>query len=39
MLQVLVCLNVMWVHLEQRSFPMTEEEFNEKMDSVAFYLK
>ena len=35
----LVCLNVMWVHLEQRSFPMTEAEYDEKMDLVAYYLK
>ena len=30
---------VMWTHLEQRSFPMTEEEYDEKMELVALYLK
>jgi hypothetical protein len=29
----------MWVHMEQRSFPMTEEEYDEKLDMVALYLK
>lgn len=30
---------VMWTHLEQRSFPMSEEEYDEKLDLVAMYLK
>jgi hypothetical protein len=30
---------VMWTHLEQRSFPMTEEEYDEKLDLMALYLK
>lgn len=29
----------MWTHLEQRSFPMTEEEYDEKLDLMALYLK
>jgi hypothetical protein len=29
---------VMWTHLEQRSFPMTEEEYDEKLDLMALYL-
>ncbi|CAG9466586.1 unnamed protein product [Pedinophyceae sp. YPF-701] len=33
-----VVLNVMWVHLEQRSFPMSEKRFMEKMDSIATLL-
>ncbi|KAL6746600.1 hypothetical protein V8C86DRAFT_1820329 [Haematococcus lacustris] len=31
-----VALNIMWQHLEQRSFRMTEEQYMEKMDSVAY---
>lgn len=34
----LVALNVMWTHLEQQSFPMTEAQFMDKMDGIAFYL-
>ncbi|PSC72917.1 hypothetical protein C2E20_3892 [Micractinium conductrix] len=36
--KTLICLNVMWMHLGQRSFPMTEEEYDEKMEMVALYL-
>ncbi|KAL4457654.1 hypothetical protein ABPG75_012519 [Micractinium tetrahymenae] len=36
--KTLICLNVMWTHLEQRSFPMSEEEYDEKLDLVAMYL-
>jgi hypothetical protein len=37
--KTLVALNVMWTHLEQQSFPMTEAEYMDKFDSIAFYLK
>lgn len=30
-----VALNIMWTHLEQRSFKMTEEQYMEKLDAVA----
>lgn len=33
-----VGLNVMWTHLEQRSFQMTEEQYMEKLDGVAAML-
>ncbi len=36
--KTLVALNVMWTHLEQQSFPMTEAQFMDKMDGIAFYL-
>eukprot|EP00884_Botryococcus_braunii_P007588 jgi/Botrbrau1/16830/Bobra.150_2s0054.1 len=36
--RTLVALNVMWTHLEQQSFPMTEAQFMDKMDGIAFYL-
>lgn len=29
----------MWVSLEQRSFPLTEEEYDEKLELTALYLK
>jgi hypothetical protein len=32
-------LQVMWTHLEQRSFPMSEEEYDEKLELIALYLK
>lgn len=35
----LVVLNVMWHHLEQRSFPMSEAEYDEKLDMVALYIR
>ncbi|KAG7669270.1 hypothetical protein Ndes2526B_g05569 [Nannochloris sp. 'desiccata'] len=37
--KTLVTLNVYHAHLGQRSFPMTEEEFKEKMDGVAALLE
>ena len=27
-----------WTHLEQQSFPMSEVEYMEKLDNIAFYL-
>ncbi len=27
-----------WTHLEQQSFPMSEAEYMEKLDNIAFYL-
>ena len=33
-----VSLNIMWVHLDQRSFPMTEEEYYDKMDGICMLL-
>ena len=35
----IVALNVMWTHLDQRSFPMSEPEFMEKLDTIAEYLR
>ena len=35
----IVALNVMWTHLDQRSFPMSETEFMEKLDTIAEYLR
>ncbi|GMH45676.1 hypothetical protein BSKO_13639 [Bryopsis sp. KO-2023] len=34
----LVSLNIMWVHLQQRSFPMTDGDYNEKLDGMAYLL-
>jgi hypothetical protein len=31
-----VCLNIMWQHLEQRSFRLTPEQYEEKTDSIAY---
>ncbi|GLC47100.1 hypothetical protein PLESTB_000435900 [Pleodorina starrii] len=31
-----VCLNIMWNHLEQRSFKLTEQQYMEKLDGVAY---
>ncbi|KAG2498067.1 hypothetical protein HYH03_003827 [Edaphochlamys debaryana] len=31
-----VSMNIMWTHLEQRSFKMTEAQYMDKLDSVAF---
>ncbi|GLI69234.1 hypothetical protein VaNZ11_013809 [Volvox africanus] len=31
-----VCLNIMWSHLEQRSFKLTEQQYMEKLDGVAY---
>lgn len=36
--KTLVALNVMWLHLEQRSFKLTEDEYMEKLDSIAYLL-
>lgn len=33
-----VSLNIMWVHLGQRSFPMTEEEYMDKADGICILL-
>ncbi|KAG1654504.1 hypothetical protein FOA52_006737 [Chlamydomonas sp. UWO 241] len=33
-----VCLNVMWSFLEQRSFKLTLEQYEEKLDSIAYLL-
>lgn len=35
----IVTLNVLWPHLEQRSFPMSEEDYLEKLDGIAYYLR
>ena len=37
--QKLVALNVMWTHLDQRSFPMTEGQYMEKLDTIAEYMR
>jgi hypothetical protein len=37
--KTLVALNVMWTHLAQQSFPMSEEEYMDKLDTLALYLK
>ena len=34
-MKTFVCLNIMWVHQEQRSFKMTEEQYMDKLDSIA----
>jgi hypothetical protein len=34
-----VALNVLWTHLEQQSFPMSEEDYDAKLEGIAFYLK
>jgi hypothetical protein len=34
-----VALNVMWTHLEQQSFPMSEEEYDDKLDTIATYIE
>lgn len=33
-----VCLNIMWTHLEQRSFKLTEEQYMDKLDGVAYLI-
>jgi Domain of unknown function (DUF3067) len=33
-----VSLNIMWVHLDQRSFPMSEEDYMDKVDGIAMLL-
>lgn len=37
--KTLVALNVMWTHLAQQSFPMSEEEYDDKLETLALYLK
>ena len=37
--RTLVALNVMWTHLAQQSFPMSEDEYDDKLDTLALYLK
>ena len=37
--KMLVALNVMWTHLGQQSFPMSEEEYMDKLDTIAYYLR
>ncbi|KAK9831869.1 hypothetical protein WJX81_004053 [Elliptochloris bilobata] len=34
----IVAMNVMWTHLEQQSFPMSETEYMDKLNNIAFYL-
>ncbi|BDA40838.1 hypothetical protein COCOBI_01-4920 [Coccomyxa sp. Obi] len=36
--KTLVALNVMWTHLEQQSFPMSEAEYMDKLDTIATYI-
>jgi len=36
--KVTIWLEVMWKHLWEASFPMTEEEYDAQMDAVAWYL-
>lgn len=33
-----VSLNIMWVHLDQRSFPMSEAEYMDKLDGISMLL-
>lgn len=33
-----VSLNIMWVHMDQRSFPMSEEEYMDKCDGICMLL-
>ncbi len=35
----IIALTVMWTHLDQRSFPMSEPEFMDKLDTIAEYLR
>jgi len=32
-----VPLQVMWKHLYEASFPMTQEQYNDQLDAVAWY--
>lgn len=34
-----VALNVMWTHLDQQSFPMTEGQYMDKLNTIAEYLR
>ncbi|KAK9810054.1 hypothetical protein WJX72_004043 [[Myrmecia] bisecta] len=36
--KTLIRLNVMWTHLEQRSFPMTPEDYVDKLETIAYYV-
>lgn len=36
--KAIVSLNVMWLHLEQRSFPLTEAAYMEKLEGVGLML-
>eukprot|EP00277_Geminigera_cryophila_P012280 CAMPEP_0179442940 /NCGR_PEP_ID=MMETSP0799-20121207/26397_1 /TAXON_ID=46947 /ORGANISM="Geminigera cryophila, Strain CCMP2564" /LENGTH=85 /DNA_ID=CAMNT_0021228507 /DNA_START=153 /DNA_END=410 /DNA_ORIENTATION=- len=33
-----IWLQVMWKHLWEQSFPMSEDEYNAQLDAVAWYL-
>lgn len=35
----IVALNIMWTHLEQKSFPMSEAQFMDKLDTIAEYVR
>lgn len=37
--RTLVRLNVMWTHLQQASFPMSPREYDEKLETIAFYVR
>ena len=37
--KTLISLNIYHAHLSQRSFPMTQEEYDDKLDGVALYLE
>ncbi|KAF6258579.1 hypothetical protein COO60DRAFT_1518042 [Scenedesmus sp. NREL 46B-D3] len=34
-MKTFICLNIMWLHLEQRSFKMSVEQYTEKLEGVA----
>lgn len=34
-----VALNVMWTHLDQQSFPMSESQYMDKLGTIAEYLR
>uniref|UniRef100_A0A383VWH4 Uncharacterized protein n=1 Tax=Tetradesmus obliquus TaxID=3088 RepID=A0A383VWH4_TETOB len=34
-MKTFVCLNIMWLHLEQQSFKMSVEQYTEKLDGIA----
>eukprot|EP00775_Hariotina_reticulata_P001439 gene1439-1780_t len=34
-MKTFVCLNIMWLHLEQRSFKMSPQQYMDKLDGVA----
>lgn len=35
----IIALNIMWTHLEQKSFPMSEAQFMDKLDTIAEYVR